>query len=158
MRLTVIKKLLDWYSNDEILWEEFGDRINARLFDNVVRKHRLPKEFLDFYNMNGGFHDWTVNSIQISETKKEGRYISFKMFPTHEIYKQEIIEVFFYNFHHLDIQNAFSFSSKKDLPTEILLMIFDDQYPDVEIGICLSDNSTMSFFFPQNHVKVIHEN
>ena len=149
----MIKRLIDWYCHEQVLWDELGDRINAQLFDEIKRKGRLSKDFIEKYLECDGFHDWAIHKIIIEEGQK--RNIRFDLYNEYADNNQDQVSIVFHDFFNLTIQKAFSKHLRKFARTELLAVLLEDSYPNVDVGICFSDNSTMRFSFPKNNIEIL---
>ena len=148
----MMKTLIDWYCHEPILWDELGDRINTRLFNEIKDNGRLSKDFIDKYLECEGFHDWTIHRITIEEGQR--RNICFDLYKEYPDNSRDQVRIVFYNFFNITVQEAFSKHTRKHKRTEILAILFQDVFTNIEVGICFSDNSTMHFSIPENNVKI----
>ena len=149
----MIKKLIDWYCHEPVLWNELGDRINAQLFDEIKGKCRLSKDFIDRFAECDGFHDWAIDRIIIEEGQR--RSIRFDLYNEYADNSRDQVSIVFHGFFNLSMQKAFSKHLNKFVRTEVLAILFEDNYPNIEVGICFSNNSNMRFSFPKNNIEIL---
>ncbi len=149
----MIKRLIDWYCHEPILWDELGDKINAQLFCKIKENGQLPKNFIDKYLECDGFHDWGLERISIEEGKR--RSIRIDLFHEYADDNRDQVSLVFHDFFNLTIQKAFHKHHRKFVRTELLAILFEYTYPNMEIGICFSDNSAMIFSIPKNNLDVL---
>lgn len=146
----MLEKILTIYQTDENDWEIWGDKALFACFEKA--KEYIPKEFLDLYEQNHGFHDWNISKVTF-DYACNGKLDILLMLG----YKSKTASLVFPCCYNLRLGGTLCpIDDDIFIKNEILLCAFDRlDDGSFEIGFAISDNSYIVFSSTSLAVKCI---